>query len=107
MKDSTPYRAYLGFHLSNSPDNSRLGINTHSLQLYNFGSNRPKIKGKMHEDPNIFSLFLRLLLELFAEKLMSWSLGTWHSYIISLLAFSLELRATYLKKDVLFRLYLS
>jgi hypothetical protein len=106
MKDSTPYRVYLGFRLINFPENSRLGIKKLSLQLYNFGSNRPKIKGKMHDDPNIFSLFLRLLLELFAEKLMSWSLGSWHSYIISPFAFSSELRATYLKKNVLFRLYL-
>ena len=107
MKDSIPYRVYLGFHLRNFPEISHLGINTHSLQLYNFGSNRPKIKGKMHEDQNIFSPVRRLLLELSAEKLMSWSLDTWHSYIISFLAFGLELRVTYLKKDVLFRLYLS
>jgi hypothetical protein len=38
---------------------------------------------------------------------MPWSLGTWHSYIVSFLALGLELRATYLKKSVLFRLYLA
>ena len=76
MKDSIPYRVYIGFHLRNFPENLHVGINTHSLQLYNFGSNRPKIKGKMHEDQNIFSPVRRLLLELFVEKLISWLLGT-------------------------------
>jgi len=104
MKDSVPFRVYLGSHLRNFPENSHLRINTHSLQLYNCGSNRLKIEGEMHEDKIIFSPVLRLLLELFAVKLMSWSIGTWHSYIVSFLALSLELRATYLKKYVLFRL---
>jgi hypothetical protein len=98
---------YLGSHLSKFPENPHLGINTHSLELYKCGSNRPKIKGKMHEDKNIFSLVRRLLLELFAAKLMSWSNGTRHLRIVNFLALGLELRATYLKKYVLFRLYLS
>ena len=58
MKDSLPYRAYFVSNFRNIPENSHLVINTHSPQLYKFGSNRPKINGKMHEDQNIFRQFV-------------------------------------------------
>jgi len=73
IKDSLHYRVYFVSNFRNFPENSHLGIKTHSLQHYTFGSNQPTINGKMHEDQNNFSPVRQLLLELIAEKLMSCS----------------------------------
>ena len=66
MKDNVPFGCISAPILVMFPENSQLGTKKHSLQRYTFGSYRPKIKGKMHKDQNIFSPVRRLLLELFA-----------------------------------------